>query len=565
MLFRRIAIEDPVYMGNISQCAGDPVAVLLVNATLPQLAVKHMSASFDGLTVFKAESASDAMDLIRRIGPDVIISNVRLPGADGIEFCRRIKSNAVTSDIPVILVSESSPDADEAAVRAGLDAGAHDYLQAGMPAALLLKRVECLITAHKERQAHRRTEESLRQVEEQLRHAQKMESIGTLAGGIAHDFNNLLTAIIGYSELVLGRLDKTNPIRTKVEEIHNAGERAVSLTRQLLAFSRKQTLEAKVIDLNGIVMGMSKLLHRLIGEDIEQVMELAPELGQVKADSGQVEQVLMNLAVNARDAMPEGGKLLIQTGNVDVDINYARQHLSVEPGPYVMLAVSDNGIGMDAETRRHIFEPFFTTKEKGKGTGLGLCTVYGIVKQNGGDICVDSQPGRGTTIKIYLPRVEVAPEVAQAHCAPMTAAGGTETVLVVEDEDTVRKLARVILHLNGYTVLEARNADEALVICEQHSGPIHLMVTDIVMPGMSGRALFYCIAPLRPEMRVLYISGYIEQAIFHSGVFDQPAPFLQKPFKPNALTRKVREVLDENKKAESAAQAKPYPTADIAM
>lgn len=561
----RIAIGNPVYMGNISQRAEDSIVVLLVNVTLPQLDTKHISISFKGLNVFNAKSASDAIDQIGRVRPDIIISNVILPEADGIEFCQRIKSNTITPDIPIILVSESKYDNDEAVVKAGLEAGADDYIQAGIPNPLLLKRVELLVTARREKQAYRQTEETLRQVEEQLRHAQKMESIGTLAGGIAHDFNNLLTAIIGYSELVLARLDKTNPIRTKIEEIHNAGERAVSLTRQLLAFSRKQTLEAKVIDLNGIVMGMNKLLHRLIGEDIEQVMELGPELGQVKADSGQVEQVIMNLAVNARDAMPQGGRLLIQTSNIDVDTNYARQHLSIEPGPYVMLAVSDNGIGMDEETRRHIFEPFFTTKEKGKGTGLGLCTVYGIVKQNGGDIRVDSQFGQGTRIEIYLPRVEVAVEAVQAHCAPVTMMGGTETVLVVEDEDTVRKLARVILHLNGYTVLEARNADEALVICEQHAGPIHLMVTDIVMPGMSGRALFYCIEPLRPELRVLYISGYIEQAIFHSGVFDQPAPFLQKPFKPNALTRKVREVLDEDKKAESNAQAKPDQTADIVI
>jgi two-component system cell cycle sensor histidine kinase/response regulator CckA len=551
-------------MGNSSQYAVNPVVVLLVNTTLPQLDVKHLSASFDDLTVLNAKSASDAMDLIDRATPDLIISNVILPGVDGTELCRRVKSSAATSDIPVILVSESKHDADDAAVKAILEAGADDYLQAGTPSALLLKRVVWLITARKEKQAYRETKEALRQVGEQLRHAQKMESVGTLAGGIAHDFNNLLTAIIGYSELVLSRLDKANPIRAKIEEIHNAGERAVSLTRQLLAFSRKQTLEAKVIDLNSIVAGMSKLIHRLIGEDIEQVMDLAPDLGQVKADSGQIEQVIMNLAVNARDAMPHGGKLLIHTANVDADISYVRQDLSVKPGPYVMLAVSDSGCGMDEEIRSHIFEPFFTTKEKGKGTGLGLCTVYGIVKQNGGDILVDSQPGRGTTVKIYLPRVEVVAEVAQAHCAPVAAAGGTETVLVVEDEDTVRRLARVVLHLNGYTVLEARNADEALVICEQHPGLIHLMLTDVVMPGMSGRALFYCIAPLRPEMKVLYMSGYIEQAIFHQDMLDQPAPFIQKPFRPDALMRKVRQVLDDNKDTKSGPQTKPCSAADVA-
>jgi signal transduction histidine kinase/ActR/RegA family two-component response regulator len=554
-----------VHTGSLPQYIGDPVVLLLINTALPKLDAKHQSPPFDDVSICSVKTASEAMDLIERARPGLIISNVILQDLNGIELCRRIKSNADTSEIPIILVSELKDDADEVSLKAGLEAGADDYFQASTPGALLLKRVESLITTRKEKQARKQAEESLRQAEEQLRHAQKMESIGTLAGGIAHDFNNLLTAIIGYSELVLSRLDTASPLRTKVEEIHDAGERAASLTRQLLAFSRKQALEAKVIDLNNIVTGMGKLLHRLIGEDIEQVMDLAPELGQVKADSGQIEQVIMNLAVNARDAMPEGGKLLILTANVEVGTDYARESLSVGPGQYVMLAVSDTGCGMDEETQQRIFEPFFTTKEKGKGTGLGLCTVYGIVKQNGGDIRVYSHPGRGTTIKIYLPRVEVVVEAPQAHCPVVAAATGSETIIVVEDEETVRKLARVILHLNGYTVLEARNADEALVICEQHSGPIHLMLTDIVMPGMSGRALFYCIAPLRPEMKVLYMSGYIEQAILHQGVFNQPAPFLQKPFKPNVLTRRVREVLDENKKSESSTQIKPYPATDIAM
>lgn len=554
-----------MHTGSLPQYIGDPVVLLLINTALPKLDAKHQSPPFDDVSICSVKTASEAMDLIERARPGLIISNVILQDLNGIELCRRIKSNADTSEIPIILVSELKDDADEVSLKAGLEAGADDYFQASTPGALLLKRVESLITTRKEKQARKQAEESLRQAEEQLRHAQKMESIGTLAGGIAHDFNNLLTAIIGYSELVLSRLDTASPLRTKVEEIHDAGERAASLTRQLLAFSRKQALEAKVIDLNNIVTGMGKLLHRLIGEDIEQVMDLAPELGQVKADSGQIEQVIMNLAVNARDAMPEGGKLLILTANVEVGTDYARESLSVGPGQYVMLAVSDTGCGMDEETQQRIFEPFFTTKEKGKGTGLGLCTVYGIVKQNGGDIRVYSHPGRGTTIKIYLPRVEVVVEAPQAHCPVVAAATGSETIIVVEDEETVRKLARVILHLNGYTVLEARNADEALVICEQHSGPIHLMLTDIVMPGMSGRALFYCIAPLRPEMKVLYMSGYIEQAILHQGVFNQPAPFLQKPFKPNVLTRRVREVLDENKKSESSTQIKPYPATDIAM
>ncbi|MBI4484232.1 MAG: PAS domain S-box protein [Acidobacteria bacterium] len=386
-----------------------------------------------------------------------------------------------------------------------------------------------------------------KQLEEQLRQAQKMEAIGQLAGGVAHDFNNLLTVINGYAHLLLARLPEGDAMRKSLDEIKKAGERAASLTRQLLAFSRKQVLEPKVLDLNVIVGDTDKMLRRLIGEDIELVSVLAPGLGRVKADPGQIEQVIMNLAVNARDAMPQGGQLTIETADVELDEAYARQHVAVRPGPYVLLAVSDNGCGMDGKILSHIFEPFFTTKEK--GTGMGLATVYGIVKQSGGNIWVYSEPGQGTTFKIYLPRVEESVEVARPAEPPRGTPEGSEIVLLAEDEEPVRKLVRQTLEMNGYTVLEARHGPEALQICERHAGSIHLIVTDVIMPEMSGRELAYRLTQLRPGIKVLYLSGYTSDAIVHHGVLDQGVAFLQKPFTPDALARKVREVLDAPQKS----------------
>ncbi len=384
-----------------------------------------------------------------------------------------------------------------------------------------------------------------RALEQQLRQAQKMEAIGRLAGGIAHDFNNLLMVISGYSEFLLERIGPEPALRGPAQEIGKAAERATALTRQLLAFSRKQMLAPKVVDLNGVVTENLKMLTRLIGEDIDLVMVPGADIGAVKADPGQIEQVVMNLAVNARDAMPHGGKLTIETANVKLDANYARFHSPVQPGDYVMLAISDTGMGMDAETQTHIFEPFYTTKGL-KGTGLGLSTVYGIIKQSEGYIWVYSEPGRGTTFKIYLPRVDATLQLEPLPAAtlPDPSGRGRETILLVEDEETLRRLTRQSLENQGYSVIDAADGAAAIRLSQAHQGPIHLLLTDVIMPGMNGRELANQISPARPEMKVLYMSGYTENHIGHNGTLDQGITLLQKPFTLPALKAMVREVLD---------------------
>ena len=383
-----------------------------------------------------------------------------------------------------------------------------------------------------------------KQLEEQFHQAQKMEAVGRLAGGVAHDFNNLLTAILGSADLVLDSLPPGGPAREEVEEIRKAAVRAADLTRQLLAFSRQQVIAPVVLNPNDVVANMDKLLRRLLGEDVELRAALAPELAAVKADPSQLEQVVLNLAVNARDAMPNGGRLTIETQNVELDQEYVQGHLSAQPGAYVMLAVSDTGVGMDAATQARIFEPFFTTKEKGKGTGLGLATVYGIVKQSGGWIWVYSEPGHGTTFKVYFPRaLEAAAPVAPSPASPVSVRG-SETVLVVEDEEVIRNLVRKVLTANGYTVLVAANGRDAEQVAGQHDGAIHLLVTDVVMPGMNGREVAQRLAGARAGIKVLYLSGYTDDAIVHHGVLEPGVAFLQKPFTPAVLGRKVREVLD---------------------
>jgi nitrogen-specific signal transduction histidine kinase len=391
--------------------------------------------------------------------------------------------------------------------------------------------------------AQRKAEGALRHTEEQLRQAHKMEAVGRLAGGIAHDFNNVLSVILSYGQMLLADLKPGEPMRDDVEEIQKAGKRAADLTRQLLMFSRQQVLEAKVLDLNEVLTGMDKMLQRILGADVDLVSLPVQPLGRVRADPSSVEQVIMNLVVNARDAMPTGGKLTMETGNVVLDEAYAQAHLGVKPGPHVMLAVTDTGTGMDKATLTQIFEPFFTTKEIGKGTGLGLSTVFGIMQQSGGSVWVYSEPGEGTTFKVYFPRVDASVEATRAT-EPPTTLRGSETILLVEDDDQVRVVVRGILRRSGYHVIEARNAGEALLHSEEHAGTIDLLLSDVVMPQMSGPALAKRLASVRPNMKVLCMSGYTDDSIVRHGVLEAHFAYLQKPITPEALTMKVREVLD---------------------
>jgi len=381
-------------------------------------------------------------------------------------------------------------------------------------------------------------------IEAQLRHSQKMEAVGRLAGGIAHDFNNLLTAITGYAELISMSLDPYDPLVNSVEEIKKAGKRASSLTSQLLAFSSNQALQPEVINLNDSVENTTKILQRLIGADIDLITVLKPDLWRTKAEPGQVEQVIMNLAINARDAMPLGGKLTIETTNMEMDESFMDRPADVEPGPFVMLAMSDTGQGMDEETRNLIFEPFFTTKDRDKGTGLGLASVYGIVRQCGGHISVYSEPDRGTTFKLYLPQVKEDIDPTRPNTAPLEKLKGAETILLVEDDEAVRTVVREVLQKTGYNVLETASAGEALLVSEQHPGLIHLMVSDVVMPRMNGPDLAERLESWHPEMKVLYMSGYTGNVIINNGMLSAEKAFIQKPFSTESLLFKVREVLD---------------------
>jgi two-component system cell cycle sensor histidine kinase/response regulator CckA len=380
-------------------------------------------------------------------------------------------------------------------------------------------------------------------LEEQLRQSQKIEAIGQLAGGVAHDFNNLLTIISGYAELVADEVDPEGPLLDHVKEIQQAASRAAALTRQLLAFSRRQIMKLEAVDLNTVVSHVEKMLRRLIGEDIELKTIAGKELGNVKVDAGQIEQVIMNLALNARDAMPQGGKLSIEATNVALGETYAQAHVTIPPGPYVMLAVTDTGCGMSREVQEHIFEPFFTTKEKGKGTGLGLAMVHGIVKQSGGYIWAHSEVGHGSTFNIYFPRVDTVATMVEPVRVGPTLIRGSETILVVEDENSLRSLVRTVLGANGYTVLEATRGEEALRICDDQNNVIDLVLTDVVMPQMNGREMAKHLASRRPKTKVLFMSGYTHNGIVQDGISDDLMPFIQKPFTPDALARKVREVL----------------------
>ncbi len=463
---------------------------------------------------------------------DIALSDFRIDNHFGaIEAMRIIRELA--ADLPLIVVSDTIGDAELVAV---LKAGAADHIQRAN-----LQRLNSAVG--RERRAARARRDRLR-LEEQFRQAQKMEAVGRLAGGVAHDFNNLLTIITGYSDLLLVGKDLSTSQRSALEEIRRSAERGGALTRQLLAFSRRQPLDVRAVQINLLLVKLEGMLRRLIGEDIELITLPVASQDGVAADPGRLEQVLLNLVVNARDAMPGGGKLTIESGTVNLDEAFSARQLGVEPGAYVTLSITDTGCGMDEETQSHLFEPFFTTKRPGQGTGLGLATAYGIIRQSQGAITVFSEKGQGTTVRIYLPRsAEPASPEARESFAPLRARGA-ETVLVVEDEARVRKLIAGVLAGHGYRILEAGRGSDALRIAGGHNGPIDLALVDVIMPEMSGPELVRRMAPVRPEMRVLYVSGYTDEALVHHHVTESGSEFLQKPFLPDVLARKVREVLD---------------------
>ncbi len=460
---------------------------------------------------------------------DLVIADYRMPDFSAFDALQVLHDSGL--DLPFIIVSGAI--GEDTAVRA-MKAGAHDYIMKDS-----LARLIPVITRELREAVGRRERKNL---EAQILQSRKLEAVGRLASGVAHDFNNLLTVIVGRSEFVRQRLSRHDLPYQDVDLIIATAKRAASLTRQLLAFSRKQMLQPRVLDLNAVVTEIEPMLSRLIGEHIHLRLALASELGAVRADRGQFEQVIVNLAINARDAMPTGGQLVIETGNVHLDEADSRRTEGVQPGPHVMLVVSDSGVGMSAETKTHLFEPFFTTKGPDGGTGLGLATVYGVVRQSGGAISVSSDLGQGASFRMYLPRVEEAVEPIERARLLTGSPHGSETVMLVEDEEQVRAVAREFLQAHGYTVLEARHGDEALAISARHRGSIDLLVTDLVMPRMGGRELVRRLASARPRMKVLYVSGYSDDTIVSADSLD--APFLEKPFASDALARKVREVLD---------------------
>ncbi|MBI4444207.1 MAG: response regulator [Acidobacteria bacterium] len=596
----------------------EKVQILIVEDSATQAEQLKYLLEEEGYTVTVASNGKQALTVSRQRKSSMVISDIVMPEMDGYTLCHEIKSDATLKDIPVLLLTSlAGAEEVLKALQCGADNFARkpydgkrllslvgsilanretrkaakmqlgleidiagekhfitserqqilDLLLSTFMEAVQLNRdlqarekelqelTKQLEQKVEERTAALKTEIAERkQLETQLYQAQKMEAIGRLAGGIAHDFNNHLGIIIGYSERMLDRLGSEDPLRKSAGLVKDAALRSAALTRQLLAFSRRQVFEPAILDLNDAITDLGKMLRPLIGEDIELVASLDPALGKVKVDPAQIDQVIMNLAINSRDAMPQGGRLTIETANVELDESYARTHATVLPGPYIMLAVTDSGIGMDKKTQSHMFEPFFTTKEKGKGTGLGLATIYGIVKQSGGYIWVYSEPGRGTTFKIYLPRLEAGIQEVRVEKASPSLLKGEETILVVEDEGMIRELACLFLQESGYKVLDAANGAEAMEVSKRHPGPIQLLMTDAVMPGMNGRELAQTLRQMRAETKVLYVSGYTDDSVLRNGLLESGTAFLQKPFTRDALARKVREVLKSGKGG-------PLPTA----
>jgi signal transduction histidine kinase len=544
--------------------------VLIVDDTVEHRELMSILLRQSGFNVLTAQNTEDAYKLVVRVHPDLVLSDVVMPGGSGVELCRLIRKNVDLNRIPILLVS--GLDKDTAHIVEALASGADDYIEMPFEPHRLVAKVVRLLERRKaeenlERQVQERTEEltalnlklkaeiedrahaeeALRRTEEWLMHSQKLEAIGSLAGGVAHDFNNLLTAILGNTQLLLGKFGEDNPHRNKMLEIEKAGKRAAALTRQLLAFSRRQLLERCTVRLNETVGSTIKMLERIIGEDIQVSKILAADLWTVYADAAQIDQVLMNLGVNARDAMPNGGRLLISTKNVVLDESYSIQYPYAQPGKYVQLEVSDTGCGMDAKTRQRIFEPFFTTKEIGKGTGLGLSMAYGIIKQHYGHINVYSEPGHGTTFRVYLPATEMAVDEEAIRAAPHYS-GGTETILVAEDEEALRWLVKDILESLGYEVLLADDGKSAVEVFVKNRERIDVLLMDLVMPRMSGLEAYEQIQRLRPNLPLVIMTGYSSDSVHCFERFD--GLVLQKPYNIESLGGIIREALDIRKKGE---------------
>ena len=507
-----------------------PLKVLFIGETGSDAVIAELQRGGYTPEMTEVASCTELRDALSG-KPEIAISDFTAAGFGALQALREIQELGL--DLPLIVVSGKIRDADVLSV---LKAGAADHLTRNN-----LMRLNAAV--EREIRSVKMRRDRIR-LEEQFRQAQKMEAVGRLAGGVAHDFNNLLTVITGYSDLLLAGRDLKPNQRTALEEIRRSAERGGGLTHQLLAFSRRQPMETRGIHVNDLVLQMEKMLRRLIGEDIELVTIAAAASDAITADPGRMEQVVMNLVVNARDAMPNGGKLTIETGTIHLNESFSAGQLGVSPGPYVTISVIDTGTGMDQETQNHLFEPFFTTKNPGRGTGLGLATAYGIIRQSGGAIGIQSESGHGTVARIYLPLCEQRPAMAPDKPPALMPLTGGETILLVEDEARVRKLILDVLTGRGYKVLEATRGEEAVRLCRLHHKAIDLAVVDVVMPEMSGPDLVRQISPLCPAIRVLYISGYTDEAIVHHGIPESGAAFLQKPFVPDQLARKIREVLD---------------------
>jgi signal transduction histidine kinase len=520
-------VNEPLRLLHLED---NPTDAELVSAVLVEAGIPCASRRVDTRAAFMAALREGAVDLI--------LADYSLPGFDGMSALALARQQA--PDVPFLFVS--AVIGEELAIDA-MHQGATDYVLK-QRLGRLVPSVQRALRERDERTERRRAEEALRQSEKQFRQAQKMEAVGRLAGGIAHDFNNLLTVIMGYSHVLSAELGPTHPLQEKILETQKAGERAAMLIRQLLAFSRKQPLEPKVLSLNAVISNLEGMLQRLIGADIRLSIVLDPVNGQVRADQAQLEQVLMNLVVNARDAMANGGILTIQTSGIDLTVSPVYHVQPLKPGRYVKLSVSDTGCGMDRETQSHIFEPFFTTKEEGKGSGLGLSTVFGIVTQCGGAIDVTSRLAHGTRLDIYLPAIDGNLAAASGAQEEGGLRRGTETILLVEDDSSVRTLVRDELKKLGYKVLEAMNGVEACLVASQQVGSLHLLLTDMVMPGMGGRELAQNLSIIKPDLRILFMSGYTDDLGILAGHEDGASAFLQKPFTPELLARTVRTLLD---------------------